>query len=204
MKILSRDFTTREKVLILILAIILLILAYYWLVDVPVRNGIMEADSKRESTEIELTAVNAKIAGLEQMQRELEELGSSGRAAYMASYNNAEAEYAALNDILSGTDEYLITFSDLTKEGDLVRRQFSIQFSTTGYAAAKKIITDLENSEYRCRIGDISCAAEQGLDEEIDLRNWNGRILVNGTATFYETMVGGTPDEGLPADEGEE
>ena len=201
MKILSRDFTTREKVLLVILSVILIALAYYWLVDVPVRNGIAEAKSRKEAVDMELTAVNAKIQGLQQMQAELDELGESGRAAYMPSYNNAEAEYAALNNILVGTDEYVITFAELTKEGDLVRREFSIQFTTTGYTAAKKIIADLENSEYRCRIADVTCTAEQAADRDYDLRSWNGRILVNATATFYETMVGGTPDEGLPAEE---
>lgn len=201
MNILSRDFTPREKVLIVILAILLLILTYYWLVDVPVRNGVAAAESKTESINMELEAVNAKIAGLQQMQAELDELGESGRAAYMASYNNAEAEYSSLNDILADTDEYVITFSELSKEDNLIRRQFTIQFTTDGYAAAKKIISDLENSQYRCRIGDINCAAEQSPNEDFDLRTWNGRILVSATATFYETMVGGVPDEGLPADE---
>ncbi len=187
MKLLSRDFSTREKVLIVILVAILIVLGYYWLVDTPVRNG--------------LTAVNAKISEMERMQNELDALGPEGRGAYMASYNNSAAEYAALNDILAGTDEYMITFADLTREGDLVRREFSIQFTTTGYEAAKRIITALENSEYRCRIGDLSCAAEQSYDTESDLRFWNGKIMVNATATFYETMVGGTPDEGLPPEE---
>ncbi len=201
MKVLSRDFTTREKVLIVILAAILIVLAYYWLVDSPVRNGIAEADAKKQSAETELIAVNAKIGQLQRMQAELDALGPEGRGAYMASYNNSAAEYAALNDILGGTEEYAITFSELTRQGDLVRRAFSIQFTTTGYPAAKRIITDLENSEYRCRIGDLSCAAEQAYDRETDLRNWSGRIMVNATATFYETMVGGTPDEGLPVEE---
>ena len=201
MKLLSRDFTIREKVLIVILAAILIVLAYYWLVDSPVRNGIAEAEAKEQAAQTELTAVTAKIGQLQRMQAELDALGSEGRGGYMASYNNSAAEYAALNDILAGTDEYAITFADLTRDGDLVRREFSIQFTTTGYSAAKRIITELENSEFRCRIGDLSCAAEQAYDTESDLRNWSGRIMVNATATFYETMVGGTPDEGLPAEE---
>lgn len=201
MKILSRDFTTREKVLIVILVAILIVLAYYWLVDSPVRDGVTEANSRRDSAETELIAVSAKIQSLKEMQAELDALGSDGRAAYMASYNNSEAEYAALNDILKETEEYVISFQDLTRDGDLVRRAFSIQFTTMGYQAAKDIIESLENSEYRCRIGDLSCAAEQSYDTVTDLRHWSGRIMVTATATFYETMVGGVPDEGLPVEE---
>ena len=201
MKTLSREFSLREKVLMLILAILLIILVYYRFVDIPVKNGIVDAKSREDAYNTELSAVNAKIETLERMQAELDELGASGRAAYMASYNNAEAEYTALNDILMSTDEYVISFSDLTKEGDLVRREFQIQFTTTGYSKAKKIISDLENSKYRCRIGDVSCSAGQNGDNEVDLKNWSGRIIVSAKATFYETMVGGEPDEGLPAEE---
>ncbi len=201
MKILSRDFTVREKVLMTFLSILLIILAYYRFVDIPVRDGIVDAKSKVEAYNTELNAVNTKIESLRQMQEELDELGTAGRAAYMASYNNAEAEYTALNDILSATDEYVITFSDLTREGDLIRREFSIQYTTTGYAAAKKIIFDLENSKYRCRIGDLSVSVGKENDTEADLLHWNGRIMVSAKATFYETMVGGTADEGLPAED---
>lgn len=199
MKILSRDFTTREKVLILILALIIVALLYYWVVDCPVRNGIYEAKTQKEALQTELTAVNSKISGLKQMQEELDSLGSTGRAGYMASYNNSKAELAALNDILANTDEYVISFSDLTREGNLVRRKFSIQFTTNGYKAMEDTITKLENSEYRCRIGDLSCVADTS-EEKVDLRNWSGKITASATATFYETMVGGVEDEGLPED----
>ena len=201
MKVLSRDFSLREKVLLLILAVILIGLLYYWLVDVPVREGIAEAESKRDAINIELQVVNAKLEGMKQMQAEMEELGGLGRAAYMPSYNNAEAEYAALNDILIGTDEFVISFADLTREGDLIRRKFSIQFTTTGYSEAKKVITELENSEFRCRIGDLNCTAEQTQHMDADLTHWSGRIMVSATATFYETLVGGVPDEGIPEEE---
>ncbi|MCR5469137.1 MAG: hypothetical protein K6F37_09265 [Lachnospiraceae bacterium] len=200
MNILSRDFNTREKVLILILVVILLALGYYWLVDSPVRTGIYEAKTEKEALEVELNAVNKKIDGLKHMQEELDDLGTTGRAGYMASYNNSKAELAALNNILSNTDEYVISFAELTREGELVRRAFSIQFTTSGYTAAKKTITELENSEYRCRIGDLNCVAETSNDENTDLKHWTGKITVTATATFYETMVGGVEDEGLPED----
>ena len=201
MKKFGRDFTTREKVLIVILICILLALAYYWLVDSPVRSGIAEAKSEKESLETELIAVNAKVEGLRQMQSELNSLGTSGRGGYMASYNNAKAEIAALNDILSETNEYVIAFADLTRDGDQVRRAFTIQFTTTGYKAAKNTIINLENSEYRCRIGDLSCVVDTSSDSAADMKSWKGEITVSATATFYETMVGGVEDEGLPADE---
>jgi hypothetical protein len=79
------------------------------------------AESKTDSINMELEAVNAKIAGLQQMQAELDELGESGRAAYMASYNNAEAEYSSLNDILADTDvlSFFTSLASLEQTGIL-------------------------------------------------------------------------------------
>ncbi|MCR5295512.1 MAG: hypothetical protein K6E30_10155, partial [Lachnospiraceae bacterium] len=53
-----------------------------------------------------------------------------------------------------------------------------------------EIISQLEESPYRCLLGDISCSLHEG-DE-------NAEVSVSATATFYETLVGGTPDSGLP------
>ena len=103
MKILSRDFSTREKVLIVILVAILIVLGYYWLVDTPVRNGIAEADAEMQSAELELTAVSAKIGEMQRMQAELDALGSEGRGASMASYNNSAAEYALRTSLTEQT-----------------------------------------------------------------------------------------------------
>jgi hypothetical protein len=43
-------------------------------------------------------------------------------------------------------------------------------------------------------ISDLRCSAVSS-----GTMNDDSQISVNATATFYETMVGGTPDAGLPA-----
>ena len=49
MKLMSRDFTRKEKVLLLILTMILLGAVYYLAVDQPVRSAISEAVSEQEN-----------------------------------------------------------------------------------------------------------------------------------------------------------
>lgn len=196
MKVFSRDFTLREKILLLFLCVLLVGAMYYQFVDQPVRRAVQNAKSEKERMETELSAVQTKIAGLEEMKKELEEVSSEENVSIMGSYNSSKAEMKMLNDILERAEQYSITFTDVTREGDQIRRNFTLQFTTSGYAAATQILTDLVHGEYRCLLGDVHCIAEQ--QNILD-----GQISISATATFYETMVGGKPDAGLPEDSSE-
>ena len=193
MKILSRDFTTKEKILLLVLVLILLALAYYQFVDQPVRQAIATAQSEQEALQIELTAVNAKVATLERMQNEIDQVSSSEHVTQMPSYNNGRNVTKLLNDVL-GHLGYTINFSNVTRNGDQIRRNISLQFISPDYATMERVFQDITGSEYRCLLDDVSGTVSNRYNED-------NSITVNATATFYETMVGGTPDSGLPADE---
>lgn len=192
MKILSRDFTLRERILILLLALILVVLCYYQFVDKPVRTAIKSARAEAASIQTELDAVNAQVELVNKMQTELDTIQKSGLKSRMESYNNSKAELAMLNDVLSAATDYSISFSEVTRDGDQIRRAFTLQFVAPNYATMEQILSELAENPYRCLIGDISCSGTgQGLDIPVS---------ASMTATFYETMVGGTPDAGLPAD----
>ena len=191
MNILSRDFTTKEKAILIILVLILLALGYYQFVDQPVRRGIMEANAERDALQLELNAVQARVEKLEGMQAELNGINTS-TATYMPSYNNSEAELEFLNSILQGT-QYALNMKDPTRDGDQVRRSFSLEFTTESVERVQKVLSDLGQCRYRCLIDDLSCSRVVGRD------NVSYGYHVSATATFYETMVGGTPDAGLPA-----
>ena len=54
MKIMSRDFTTREKIMLLVLTLILLAAGYYAVIDQPIRTAINEAKSQQDELNTEL------------------------------------------------------------------------------------------------------------------------------------------------------
>jgi len=201
-KILSRDFSRGEKIILVLLAFVLVGLAYYQFVDKMVRESIEKANAEADAIQVELTGVNAKIKRMEEMQAELDSITSDPSASYMGSYNNSKEELAFLNDVLGGTLQYTITFSNVTRDGDQIRRNFSLQFTTADYAGMERIMKQLCDGKLRCLINDISytitrynySAAER---EEYGV-DYYERVNVNCTATFFETMVGGTEDAGLP------
>ena len=161
--------------------------------DQPVRTALNNAHAERDSLLTELTAVNAKLTVMRRMRDEMEDITAGGTVSEMKSYNNSKPEIALLNDILRGTPDYTITFADVTRDNDQIRRNFSLTFVSDKYESIQRIVKQLSESPYRCLIGDLKISVTRGKTME------EGPINVNATATFFETMVGGVVDAGLPA-----
>ena len=65
---------------------------------------------------------------------------------------------------------------------------------------AQSIVTALASSKLRCMLSDIKCSVNlYWLRDDYDRRYGDAYLSVSMSATFYETMVEGTPDSGLPA-----
>jgi hypothetical protein len=197
----SREVNAKEKVLLVILVLIILGFAYYRFVDQPVRKNLAKAEAEYSSLQSELTEVRVKIRELQRMQDEIDEITSGGKDSFMPSYNNAKEELALLNDILNeSVTQYSVSFTSVSRYKDQIRRDFKLDFTTPDYESMKVVIDKLTGVDYRCMIGDCSCRV-------VDLKIRNPlpdepttALAVSATATFYETMVGGTEDAGLPPD----
>lgn len=191
MKIMSRDFTVREKILLLVLVILILAAGYYLAVDQPVRTSIQEAKYQQEELNIELQLLKTKAAKYMKMQNELNAVGSLGEVGVMGSYNNAKAELNELNQILADAISYDISFEDVTREGNLIRRGFHLTFTTESYEKAAYMLRSLCTGEWRCLVSDVRFVSDGDHLQE-------GNVNVGVTASFYETMEGGIADSGLP------
>ena len=203
MKRLSRDFTRGEKALLLLLALILVGMAYYFVVDRPVRTALESAKAEKEALVTELTALQGRLARMEKMQAELEALQANPEMSHMGSYNNSKAELDFLNELLDETDEYTVSFTGVTRDGDQVRRNFNLKFTVKDYTTAERLLKKIYSCDLRCLLNDISYTRTRTYYNTTDrlryARDYYERVNVTATATFYETMVGGTADAGLPA-----
>ena len=188
MKVLSRDFTRTEKILIAVLALILLALVYYQFVDKSVRQSITNAESEAQMLQTQLDAVQVKLATAQKIKNNMDQLEAEGNLSWMGSYNNSKEELRFLNDILASTLNYSISFSNVTRAGDQIRRSFSLTYRTPSYKAARDIMIQLLEGKNRCLISNVSCSIGR-----------DGSVSMSESCTFYETMVGGTADAGLPA-----
>lgn len=194
----NREVNAKEKVLLVILVLIILGFAYYRFIDQPVRKNLAKAEAEYNSLQTELTDVRIKINELQRMQDEIDEIAASGKNSYMPSYNNAKAELALLNDILNkSAKQYSVAFTTVSRYKDQIRREFKLDFTATDYESMKDIINKLTGVEYRCMIGDCNCSVVKVRNAQ---REEETVLSVSTTATFFETMVGGIVDAGLPPD----
>ena len=196
MDMLERKFTSKEIGMLSFFGIVLLGALYFVLVDQPIRSGMKTARQEIESLHVERDAVEMKVAEIKEMEAELKRLEEGGaEVSLMPSYNAGSEELDFLHRVLGTASDYFIDFTDITREGDQIRRNFSLQFRTPNYGDAKEIIKNLENSEIRCLVGDLSVVP---IDNERNILS--GPVQVSAMATFYETMHGGKEDAELPED----
>ncbi len=188
MRILSRDFTKKEKILLLALLLVLVALVYYQFVDVPVREALEKAKNEKASLETELDIVNLKVAQLERMKAELDNITNDGTFKPMPSYNTRKNVITLLTDVLGSS--YIISNIDVSKSGDLVRRTITMQIDSPDFESVHNLLAQLTGSEYRCLIGDVKYTTQNNRENDL--------YRINTTVTFYETMVGGEADSGLP------
>lgn len=189
MKVFSRDFTRKEKALLLFLSLLMVGLAYYRFVDMNVRETIEKANAEADNLRIELQTLQARVTLLRNLQAQLDAMEEEGELSYMPSYNSVKEEVAFLNEVLASTEKYSISFADVTRSGAQIRRSFTLQYTVPDYVEAEEILRKLCDYKNRCLVGDIRCSIS---DTE--------EVTISAAATFYETMVGGTVDAGLPED----
>jgi len=177
---LSRNFTTRERVLMLILAVILLAELYYILIHRRVENEFMEAQTRSETATI-LYDVEAARAKEKQEMLEKNEKARKEEARPLPDYDNATSVVAYLNGVMASTGEYNLVFSPVDFSDYAALRPVNMSFSCPGYGAVKNIVAQLENGPYYCEVTGISMSTEHGLSDTAE-----GRVAVQMTAVFYE------------------
>ena len=199
MKGLSRNLTKSELTLLAILIVLILGAAYFYLVDQPVRAGIAAAEAKEAALIPEVDEVNARLAEINNMENELAEMEANGHGlSYMPSYNASKAELDFLNNVLAQAEDYIISFSDVSREGDQIRRAFSLQYTARDYDEAIAIIKAMEECENRCLVGNFTVNPVQGEDILTE------EVTVACNAIFYETAYEAVVDKDLPPDTGSE
>lgn len=179
----SRKFTAREKVLLLVLAILLVCSGYYILVDQPVSSTIQLAQLREEDAQSQLMIEEARSQRLHQMEQELAALdtGSSASLAKIPDYDNVQNVVRLLNGALSASGGYNLVFSPVTFSGHIASRTIDMSFTCGGYAAAKSIVSQLSGAPYRSQITGLTLVSD-GENGELTTSHLSAKL----TITFFE------------------
>ncbi|MRX81777.1 hypothetical protein [Eggerthella guodeyinii] len=189
--ILNRSFSTRETVLILILAVLLIVACYYFLVVKNVSDTVAANNEQLAGIEMNIGVQESLAADRARMKAELDELGDDETLPEVAIYDNIRNELNELNTLLGSATTYNLSFGQPTVEGQLVRRTVTVSLTTPSYASALEVVRQLENGTYRCQITDFTMTGELLADGSVS--------SVNATlsVTYLETTNGATNTSGL-------
>ena len=114
--VLNRSFSTSEKVLMLVLAVLLVVACYYFLVVKNVADTIAANEDRLADIEISINAQEMLAADRARMKAELEALGEDGTLPVVAVYDNIRNELNELNALMGGATTYNLSFAQPTLE----------------------------------------------------------------------------------------
>lgn len=159
-----RAFTTREKVLLVVLAVLVIGIGYFKLLLEPINDKIADYQADMTAEQDEILQNTAVLMQMQQMQTELEELHAAGGVKPLPSYDNSDALLVELNTVLGRSRDYSLNFGAVAPLEDsayIMRRPLSLTFSTDTYAQARSILDDLHDSDNINQISDCSISFQK-------------------------------------------
>lgn len=186
----SKQFTKREKVLLVLLAVLLLAACYYWFVQQPIANELERIEMERSEAQAEQIVLDAKAQRLEEMRAELELLfAQPGGLAETPAYDNLQNIITQFNAILASASEYNLNFQpvEMPEEGNVVRRVINMNFTCGSYAVAQDMVQRLHDGPYRCQIGPLAIAPAATVGADGASLN-RGPVQVSLTITYFEII----------------
>ena len=193
-KILQRRFSARELIL---LGLLIVLAAYYFLVQGPVKTRTEELEAEKATLETEIQISEAKVEQKRQMQQELEEIFAAAapdEPLALPDYNHVNNVILELNAILADTNSYNVTFGNEQFDSYIVRRPVTIQFEVNDYETARGIIEQINTSNNQYLIKDLTVTDGvsiytsffQIFDTLPETYEYNGRVSVNLSLTCFE------------------
>lgn len=171
-----RKLSIRERVLLLLLAVLAVVSGYVLLFYLPTTQHLESLNAQIAQSQELAAQLDAKLTSQQQMEQELEQFSAQGSPVpYMPAYDNLQAVMVELHAILADCQEYSLSFQGEQGEDNVFYRQVSIPFTCGSYEQAREILQKLHDSTLRGLLGDVQLSQQE-----------NGTISVFATITFLE------------------
>lgn len=171
-----RKLTLRERVLLVLLAVVAVVSAYVLLFSMPLTQRMEELAAQMEQDQELNLQLEQRVQNMERMQQEVRQLTDSGTAPVpMPLYDNLTAVMVELNDILAGCSEYSLSFQGTLGENQVYQRQVSIPFICNSYEEAKSIVQQLHDCGLRCVLQGVDLSTQE-----------DGTVQAVATVVFLE------------------
>lgn len=119
----NRELTKREKTLLLVLVVLVLVLGYCKLFLEPIDRQITSLRTNTDIEQAELDTDRVRLAQLEQMQQAIAAIKASGQERALPQYDNDQALMTELDKLMAATLQYEVDCTEgTTQEAYLVLR----------------------------------------------------------------------------------
>jgi len=148
---------SRERLLLVVLVLMLVGCAYYYLFFTKVNEKIAANEAEIVINEDQVIVLDAKIAKMNKMQEELVVLREDAEFKKpIPEFDNSESLMSQLYDIIDEAKSYGATFATPTNDGHIYRRDVVITFSVTTYDQARELINQISDINLRSVVKDLT------------------------------------------------
>lgn len=176
----KRELSVREKVLLAILIVLILIVGYYKLILTPINERVESCGEQSAVLEQEITEKMVVLREINKMEEKTAEIKASGEARAIPYFDNSTDLMVELHSILKNTLEYTLNFDDLSDENYIKLRPAELSFHTKTYEEARKIIDQLYQGENIMKVRDVNIRIGKGN---------SATVYVSLKLCYYELIV---------------
>lgn len=179
---LMHSFTKREKIVVFVLAIALVVGFYFLAIHYPVKTRLEEIELEKMDIEDQTVVAEAVLANYNKMKNELEEIKSvpEEELTYMPEYDNKQTLIFYFYNVFAETSPDL-RFDTPKIEGNIASRTINFNFTADSYESAMEILRLLTGTGFRCLMQNLTVSPTNGDLSKDELR-------VSGNIVFYELV----------------
>lgn len=155
---LKYTFSRREKALLLVLAIVVVLIVWFVFVYQGTTNQVAKIESSIADTQSKIQIDQTRASQIDTMKQVVEQRKAEGALpTVMPEYDNMQALMVELNRIMGAADKYTLTFDDLNfDDSDHVARGVRIDYSCGTYRQAESLVNSLAGGAYPCRVDSVA------------------------------------------------
>ena len=135
----KKEFTKREKILLLVLAVLVIGLGYYKFVLQPINSKISDYRNMESELQLEYEQNQIKAARINMMEKEIQKAQADGIKRTVAPPDTS----------------------------DIVKRPVQITYDTSTYKQARAIIDKLYSSQYAMQVDDLTIQTREATDRQV-------------------------------------
>lgn len=182
----NRAFSGKEKIAMILLAVLFIGAVYYILIDQPVKNTLERTENQLADLETDIQIQEIRAQQLSEMRAELEELkADSSPVKELPEYDNAKGVVALLDAALINSIEYSLNFVPVVfdTENGVVIREIQMTFTCGSYLDARQTIKNLYDGPFRCEISMFKIST---VEKETTVAD--GGLSISLAIKYYETL----------------